>query len=44
MNLNTNFTGYRLDIVVEILNQRGIFTKAFYLIEFNFKIKLIKPA
>jgi len=30
--------------MVETLNQRGTFTKAFYLIEFNFKIELAEPA
>ena len=43
INLNINLTGYRLDIVAEILNKKGMFIKALYLIEFNFKIELIEP-
>ena len=38
-NLDTDFTGYRPDIVVETLNNRDMFTRAFYLIKSNFKIE-----
>ena len=43
MNLNIDLTGYRLDIVVKTLDKRGMFTKALYLTEFNFKIEFIEP-
>jgi len=43
MNLNTNLTSYRPDIVVETLDKRSIFTRALYLIESNFKIELAEP-
>ena len=42
-NLNTDLTGYRPDIVVEILDQRGTFTRALYLTESNLKIELAEP-
>jgi len=43
MNLNTNLTGYRPDIVVKTLDERDMFTKALYLTESNFKIELVEP-
>ena len=43
MSLKTNLTGYRSDIVVETPDERGIFTKALYLTESNFKIELTEP-
>ena len=39
MNLNTNLISYKLNIVVEILAKIGRFTKAYSLIESNFKIE-----
>jgi len=38
-NLNTNLTGYKPNIVVEILAETGRLTEAYFLIESNFKIE-----
>jgi hypothetical protein len=43
MNLNTDLTGYKSNIVVETLAKIGRFTKAYFLIESNFKIEPAQP-
>ena len=43
MNLNPNLTGYKLNIAVETLAKTGRFTKAYSLIESNFKIEPTQP-